>query len=265
MSDDKPIEILCRTKSKYHDIKIIEEYPIRKMLFGDGFGFCAEQSAINVEKPSEHVFDYSFLAMHSLLITPFPSKILVVGLGGGIIPTEMEKYASGATVDVIEIDPEVVRLAKEYFAFKESDRLKVYIGDAFDVVEELKGKYDMVIIDAFLSTYIPFHIMSAEFFQKIFHIMSEDGVASVNTANMHPSYCSQVNTIRNVFGEVLYSLDGHRNPGTTMLFALKKEKEIIRLHDRPLCHFLGIQPSRVQITDEIITAKIFSMRNMKIV
>lgn len=253
------MSILCDIKTSYHDIRVIEEYPIRKLIFGSGA--CSEQSAIHLEKPAYHVYDYSFLSMHSLLLTPYPSKILVIGLGGGVIPTEMEKYTSNSTIDVVEIDPEIVKIAKEYFFFKESDRVKVYIGDAFDLVPTMQGKYDIVIVDAFFSNYTPFNLMSSEFFKMIYNIASEDVVVTVNMANMHPAFLSQINTIRHVFGNVLYRIDGIRNPNDTIVFALKKEKEIIRLHERPLCHFLGIQPERITITDEIKDAKIFSMTN----
>lgn len=257
------IKILYRTQSKYHDIRVEEEYPIRTLLFGNGL--CAEQSAINIEKPSSYVFDYSFLIMHSLLINPYPSNILVVGLGGGVIPREMEKYASNSKVDVIEIDPEVLKVAQEYFFFKEKDNLKVHIGDAFDVVKSINKIYDMIIIDVFLTNYTPFHIMSREFFKSVFDILADDGVVAVNMANSHPSFYSQINTIRDVFGDVLYYLNGHRNPNTTILFALKKEKEIIQLNNHPLCHFLSVQPERLNITDEIKNAKIFSILGENIV
>lgn len=253
------MSILCDIKTKYHDVRVIEEYPIRKLIFGHGN--CSEQSAINLLKPEYHVFDYSYLAMHSLLITPYPSRILVIGLGGGIIPMEMEKYACNSIIDVIEIDHEIVRIAKEYFFFKESDRVKVYIGDAFQLVPTMKGKYDIIIVDAFFSNYTPFNLMSSEFFKMIYDIASEDVVVTVNMANAHPSFLSQVNTIRHIFGDVLYRIDGIRNPADTMIFALKKEKEIVQTHERPLCHFLGIQPERIAI-DEIKNAKIFSMTNI---
>lgn len=257
------MSILHQIKTNYHDIKITEENSIRKMIFGNGL--CAEQSAINLEYPSCHVCDYSFLAMHSLLITPYPSKILVIGLGGGVIPMEMDKYATNSIIDVIEIDPEVIKLAKEYFFFKESSRLKVHIGDAFSVIQSLKGLYDIIIIDVFFSSYTPFHIMSEDFFKNIFSITSLDGVIGINMANVHPSFNSQINTVRNVFGNTLYYLNGANNPNTTMLFALKKEKEIIKIHGRPLCHFLGLQPERLEITEEIKNAKIFRMNDIKIV
>lgn len=254
--------ILYETKTPFHHIFITEDYPIRKMVFG--YGSCSEQSAINLQNPTEHVFDYSFLAMHSLLITPYPSKILIIGLGGGVLPIEMVKYVSNATIDVIEIDPEVLRLAKEYFLFKESEKVKVYIGDAFNVVRTMKDKYDIIIVDVFNTNYIPPPIMSKEFFKSIFKIALNNGVVAVNMANNYFLFHSQINTIRSVFGNVLYRIDGVNNTNTSLLFALKKEKEIIRIHDRPLCHFLAMQPWRIKITDDIKNAKILSIKDIRI-
>jgi spermidine synthase len=254
------VAILYEIKTPFHNIRITEENFIRKMLFG--YGPCSEQSAINLQKPSEHVFDFTFLAMHSLLITPYPSKILIIGLGGGVLPTEMEKYASGVTIDVIEIDPEVLRLAKEYFYFKESEKVKVYLGDAFDLVPTLKDQYDIIIVDAFLTNYIPFHIMSKEFFESVFKITSDNGVVAVNISNKHPSFYSHVNTIRNVFGDILYQANGIKNEVSSMIFAVKKDREIVKLHGHPICHFLAIQPEKIVITNEIKNAKILSLKNV---
>jgi spermidine synthase len=254
------VTILHEIKTPFHNIRITEENFIRKMLFG--YGMCSEQSAINLKKPSEHVFDFTFLAMHSLLITPYPSKILIIGLGGGVLPTEMEKYVSGATIDIIEIDPDVLRLAKEYFYFKESDRVRVHIGDAFNLVPILKDQYDIIIVDAFSTNYIPFHIMSKEFFESVFNVTSDVGVVAANVSNSHPSFYSQINTIRQIFGDFLYLANGTRNEVSSMIFAVKKEREIIKLHNRPICHFLAIQPEKIVITDEIKNAKILSLKNV---
>lgn len=255
------MNILFETQTKYHQVKVIEDYPIRKLVFGNGP--CAEQSGINLVNPQEHVFDFSLLAMHSLLLYPYPSSILIVGLGGGIIPMEMKKYVSDSIIDVIEIDPEVKKIAETYFLFKEDDRLKVYIGDAFNLMEKMSRKYDIIVLDAFFTNYIPFHLMSLEFFQMVYKILSKNGVVAVNMASCHPSFLSQIKTINSVFGNELYYLRGVRNIVSYMLFALKKPKKIIKLHGKPICHFLVTQPEKIVVTHEIKNAPILSLENFK--
>ena len=42
-------------------------------------------------------------------------------------------------LDVLEIDPAIVRVAKDQFEFKETERLKVVVGDGLKYIEEVKG------------------------------------------------------------------------------------------------------------------------------
>lgn len=250
--------VLFETKTDFHDVKVIEENSIRKLIFGNGF--CSEQSAINLLEPHKHVFDYTLLAMHTLLFKPHPSSILVIGLGGGIMPMEMEKYASNSIIDVIELDPAIKSIAENYFFFKESEKVKVYIGDAFYIVKKLPRKYDIIIIDAFFSNYIPFHLMSLEFFKSINKIAKKSSVVASNISSVHPSFFSQVNTIRSVFGDELYELKGPTNSFTNMLYANKQKPKIINM-TKPLCHFLCMQPQKTIITEEIKNAPIFSLKS----
>ena len=240
------MSVIHSIKSAFHNIRITEEGSIRKMVFRGGM--CSDQSAIDLKFPDSHVFDFTLLAMGSLQLSPNPSKILIVGLGGGIIPMKMAKELPNAKIDIIELDPEVVRLAKKYFFFKEIGNIKVYIGDAFQVAKEMTCLYDIAIIDAYFSGYIPFHIMSKEFFKTIHNITSEDGLIAVNMANVHPSFYSQVNTIRHIFGDNLYHMRGQRNPNITMLFASKKN--------------IGSSLT-FKITTDIMNAKIISMDDMQ--
>jgi spermidine synthase len=253
--------ILYQTKTPYNDIRVCEKFPIRKLLFGQGI--CQEQTAINLEKPHEHVFDFSLLAMHSLLYfgNVSPSRILVIGLGGGFIPMQMAHFLCNANIDVIEIDPEVVRIAKEYFNFKEDDRVKVYIGDAFGILDNLKDRYDIIVVDAFTTNYIPYHLMAREFYCKIFSLLKVNGVIAVNTCNVHPSYLSQVNTIYDVFGDNISYLQGSRNNMSTMLFVTKSYIDLIGL-DHMRCHFFIISPIKLVITDEVRKAKVFTLNKM---
>ena len=45
-----------------------------------------------------------------------PENALVLGLGGGIVPTKL--YNRGYDVDVVEIDPSTLKIAENFFQFK---------------------------------------------------------------------------------------------------------------------------------------------------
>jgi len=248
--------ILYEKETPYNQIKVVEEDSIRKLLFGPGMS--QEQSAIDLYEPNIHVFDYSFLAMHSLLFVHRPSRILVTGLGGGVIPQYLSRYFPDVSIDIIEIDPEVVNVAKEFFSFQETDKIKVHIGDAFQVVSQLEEKYDIVILDAFQNQYVPFHLMSIEFFKMVNTITKVPGVVVANMCNGHPSFFSQINTFRSVMGGDIYRLNGFKNHYCSMLYAPKGHVNLLDGGNMN-CHFLMLCPFKQEMTDEIKTSQIFSL------
>ncbi len=205
---------------------------------------CREQSSINIKDLREHVYDYSFLAMKGLEFVDSPSKILVIGLGGGIIPRELRYRLPYAEIDIIEIDENIIKLAKDFFFFEEDDKMRVHKGDAFIITKEMKNKYDFIVVDAFFSNYIPFPLMSSEFIRQLYELTSDKAILTVNCSCIHPSFNSQINTYRFVFGDNIYKLNGKKNECSTTLYVGKKD---------------AIFPDKIEFTDEIKNAKIFTL------
>jgi len=240
------IKNLFETKTPHHHIKIIEDPPLRKMLFGSGL--CQEQSAINLKSPGEHVYDYSRLSLYSLFFIPKPTDILVVGLGGAVIPNQFSILFPEANIDILELDSEVVELSKKYFNFKESDKVKAHIGDAFVTISKLEKKYDIIILDVFTKSYIPHHIMSMEFLVKVNWMLKENGVVVINTCNDHPSFSSHLNTMLHSFpSSLFYRADGPNNNLTSIIFIAKGCPPTDKLE-------------KLVINEKILNSKIFTVK-----
>ncbi|MFA5314208.1 MAG: fused MFS/spermidine synthase [Methanomassiliicoccales archaeon] len=220
-----------------------------------------EQSAIDIADLSYHVFDYSALAMQTLCMVNNPRKVLIAGLGAGIIPRSISLLYPEAEIEVVEIDPKMLKIAKEYFHFETKDKLRVYTGDAYSVFNELpKYQYDIVVLDAFMSGYIPHHLMTTQFFKIVSERLSNKSVVAVNVCNGHPSYFSQIKTIISAMPEdELFSSKGVRNPYTTMLYVLRGGFRYQALPEIALPKVDPIIPLPVEITDDIINAQIFQL------
>jgi len=215
-------------------------------LFGSGR--YEEQAAINLKHLYLDVYDYSLLSLNVLLFNPQPISILVVGLGGAVIPNKFHMMLPEVHIDILELDPEVVSLSKQYFNFKESDRMKVYIGDAYSTISQVNRKYDIVIVDAFTSKYIPLHLMSNEFFNNVNLVLEDKGVLAINSGNTHPSFYSHLHTVYNVFGDNLYRMDGPNNNLTSMIFATKGYEKSDKL-------------PKLVIDEKVLNSKIFSIKD----
>ena len=73
--------------------------------------------------------------------------VFCIGLGVGIVPRDLA--ATGAKVDVVEINPKVVEVAQKYFDLDPS-KLNIQIGDGRYFVNRGKKQYDAIVLDAFL-------------------------------------------------------------------------------------------------------------------
>lgn len=161
---------------------------------------------MDLTDPQKVVFPYARMTFAGLLLNPQPSSILVIGLGGGTIPTVLATLYPDSQIDVVEIDLAVVDVARKYFAYSESERSRVYVQDARVFIKRagLRGvTYDLVILDAFTGDYIPEHLMTAEFIEETARLLSPNGVLVANTFSTSALYDHESVTYNKVFPEFI--------------------------------------------------------------
>jgi spermidine synthase len=107
-------------------------------------------------------------------------RVLVVGLGGGSIPKKYHKEFPAMAIDVAEIDPEVIEVAKKHFSFKETPTLRAYAQDGRLFITRTKLRYDIILLDAYFRDAVPFHLTTREFFATAGQKLSPDGVVVIN-------------------------------------------------------------------------------------
>lgn len=83
-------------------------------------------------------------------------------------------------MDVVEIDPRVVDVAKQYFALPQDQRLQVHVGDGRRFLERNSKQYDMIILDAYFAKSIPFQLATHEFMTAVKARLKPGGVAAFN-------------------------------------------------------------------------------------
>ena len=161
------------------------------------------QSCMDRNAPKKMVFPYARMMMMSLLLKPNPERILIVGLGGGTLPTALRELYPEARIDAIEIDPAVKAVAETYFGFQESENLQVILQDARVFTKRALARgdsYDLIMLDAFNGDYIPEHLMTREYLQETRSLLAENGVLAANTFSISKLYDAESVTYRDVFG-----------------------------------------------------------------
>lgn len=198
--------VLYEKQSEYNTVIVTEDSNGYRILRFERSG--ARQSIGKPSEPEYLGFAYTKVAFVGLALTREPSRILVVGVGGGTMPRFLRKYYPNATIDAVDIDPEVVHVAREYFGFKEDDRLRAHVGDGRKFVERVREPYDVIFLDAFGTRNVPPHLTTVEFMRAVRKAVKPTGVVVGNIwgRGPNPLYDSMVRTYQEVFDD-LYILD----------------------------------------------------------
>lgn len=194
-------EILAEADSFYNHITITEEGSIRCMVFGKLTQ--KPETCIDIERPDWPVLEYSAMMLVGLTLKPETERIAMLGLGGGYLPILFRLHLPQIALDVVEIDPEVLKLAEEYFLFSESDKISVHVADGRRFLQGRKNLYDQVWIDVFSGDYIPPHMTTEEFLVTVRKSLTPGGIVVQNIHRDQQLYDYQVNTFRAVFDRVL--------------------------------------------------------------
>ena len=178
-TDTEPFKTLTRTRSPFNDIFVIERENLREMWF-QGSGKFYLQTRIDLDRPGDLTLIYTRLLLAPLLWNPNPSRILMIGLGGGVLPRFLNEVYPELQIDVVEVDPRVTELARTYFDFREGPHLKVFEGDGRTFVKQCGHKYDVVFLDAFKGGSVPYHLKTVEFYREIAQALREEGLLVTN-------------------------------------------------------------------------------------
>ncbi|HKJ58222.1 MAG TPA: fused MFS/spermidine synthase, partial [Halobacteriales archaeon] len=128
----------------------------------------------------EYVFDYARYFHLAMVMSDDVDRVLFVGGGGFSGPKRFAEEYPNVTVDVVELDPVVIDVAREHFGVEESEQLNVYEGDGREFLERTNRTYDAIVLDAYRKDRVPFHLATAEFMALAESRLDEDGVLVAN-------------------------------------------------------------------------------------
>jgi spermidine synthase len=144
------------------------------------------------------------LAAAVLVLCPQPPKrVLIFGMGGGMLPAFVQHQFSNTHLTVVDLEREVVRLALEYFNVKASSRLEVVISDGRKWIDKLPRdglavheRYDLIIQDACAGH--PCSLVTSEGYQGLRdRALSDHGILLQNIFGSSPRV---VRTMQHIFG-----------------------------------------------------------------
>ncbi|MBI4560150.1 MAG: fused MFS/spermidine synthase [Candidatus Hydrogenedentes bacterium] len=216
-------EIVFEKYSAYHHILVEDGATQRRLRFDN-----AVQSTVSLRDPYRGGFEYTDFFHVPVLFHPTMTSALFLGLGGGTGPKAFLQHYPNMRVEVAEIDPMVVTVARKYFAVPEHQRLKIAIEDARTYVQRSPGRYGTIIMDAYASSaygpYVPYHLATQEFFQLVRQKLDNGGSFVFNVVGVHRGHNDAVlraihATLQTVF-QYTYAFQA-RTSWNTVLVAVK--------------------------------------------
>lgn len=162
------------------------------------------ESAVDLNDPARLIVPYTNFIATGAAFHPKPKSALMIGLGGGGFNQFFEKAFSSALMETVEVDPQVLVVAKQYLGFKPSDRNKVTILDGRMFLRRSRTPYDWIILDAFRGGFVPPHLKTVEFYKLALAHLTQNGIFMANVHTNSALFASDVKTMRAVFPQVGY-------------------------------------------------------------
>ncbi len=224
----RPDGQVAHIESEYNDIFITKRRHELTMSF-QLKGWNYTESITNLRDPDDLPVHYTRAMTVALAYPPEVKRILMIGLGGGSISTYLGRAMPDMIIDTIEIDPAVIAAAKTHFGIRESDNVRYIAGDGRVVLRRNPQLYDLILVDAYHGGYVPFHLLTKEFYALIKERLTPNGAAAFNVHDGTKLYVSTVKTLAAVFpgvllhpsgvGEVIAVATAQPAPGTEQLAA----------------------------------------------
>lgn len=171
-------QVVYRAKTDFNNVTVTQKGNI-VTLWSPA---TVRQTEIDICKPFVPRLEYARNTALSLAFCPGPGKILVLGLGGGSIPMMFQYICKDASIDVVDIDPDMLVIAEGFFNFFTDARLKVFLEDASIFISErsVQRKYDIIVMDTFIGQKQHRSLTSEKFFLGIRHRLTPGGIFATN-------------------------------------------------------------------------------------
>lgn len=157
--------------SPYAEIRVLDSEGIRFLIIDGGIHTVVDPASW------ESYFPYVSIMGLSRCMVEKPGDLLLIGLGGGSV---VKSFAQeGWAIDAVEIDPVITKVAQEYFGLNASES-RIFTMDGRQFLIRQEKSYDIIAMDAFGSSSIPFHLITVESFELIASRLKPGGIFAIN-------------------------------------------------------------------------------------
>ena len=218
--------LVHEVRSSYSHIQVFDSGGQRALYFGGDAGPRVVETLMDLRQPHVLQHAYSHAAMMGFVYRPQAASCLLIGLGGGAMVRFINHHFPEVRLDVVEIDPAMVAVARDFFGTREGPRTRILVADGFEYLARASERYDLVLVDAHLnpgertdSTGHPLSLKSEQFFGSIHERLNPGGVAMFNVIAGRDA-SGYLDSIRRAFAAT--DVYRPRGTGNVLVFAVPR-------------------------------------------
>ena len=200
-------DLLESRESLYNNIFIFGDKDTVTMTFGQNKRYYTE-SSMNLSDPGALTVDYTRLMTLGIAYPPKVERIVEIGLGGGRTVSYLSATLPDTGILAVELDKDVVELARKHFKFRETARLRTVVSDGRSFLMRDNETWDVILIDAYRGPFVPFHLLTKEFYTLVKSRLAPGGVVVQNIEPSTMLFDSATATLKSVFPSVDLYDDG---------------------------------------------------------
>jgi len=202
-------KLIEERNSTYNNIYVYKDGPLMIMNFGHNKRFYTETIYDTTNELALPVTYTRFMTV-GLAYASGLTNLLEIGFGGGRTAWYLHKHVPSLEITAVELDPAVVELAKKHFGVRSEERFKITVSDGRSYMLKSKDTWNVIMIDAYRGPFVPFHLLTEEFFKVVKSKLKPGGVVVQNVEPMTMMFDSAIATIQKVFPNVeIYEAGGN--------------------------------------------------------
>lgn len=206
-----------RSAARAGSVYVTEKFGVRSLHISSD----TIQSSMRLARPNDLELAYTRSMMGFLLFHPAPRSVLLVGLGGGSLAKFVYHRMPDARSEVLEINPEVLSIARRFFQVPASDdRFTIRVCDGAEFLAGEGPRYDAILVDGYDGDCLVAALSTPAFFRDCRRRLNARGVLVVNLWGSDRNFNDYVRRIEMEFPAGTLCLPAEK-PGNIAAFAFR--------------------------------------------
>jgi spermidine synthase len=194
-------DLIDQRETSYNNVYVFADGKYRYLEFGNKNSNYIE-SVVNIDDDLDLPVQYTRYMTAALAYANEARRIVEIGFGGGRTTWYLHRSVPTASIIAVELDPDVVELAKKYFGIREDSNFHVVVQDGRRYLSDSKERADVIMLDAYRGDFVPFHLLTREFYLLVKNSLSQGGVVVQNVEPTTMLFDASVATIKSAFDNV---------------------------------------------------------------